>query len=118
MNSRMSRSYSRVSLNSLPPDKVNEEARARFIAETTDWLRDCAKQGRFIPLACADRRAFRSLLERWSSRLREQGFRVEGIEFWPNSIRAPETSLPEIVRIPGWIRTRKAGAAGSSGEKD
>ncbi len=64
----------------LAAGQSDELARARFIAETTDWLQDCAKQGRFIPLACADRRAFRSLLERWSSRLREQGFCVEGID--------------------------------------
>lgn len=57
----------------------DESARARLIGEITDWLQDCAKQGRFIPLASAERRAFRSLLERWISRLREQGHYVEGI---------------------------------------
>src|SRR6185295_12035677 len=33
-----------------------------------------------IPLASADRRAARSLLESWNFRLREQGLHIEGIE--------------------------------------
>ena len=94
----------------------DELARARFIAETTDWLQDCAKQGRFIPLACADRRAFRSLLERWSSRLREQGFCVEGIDSLAEFDPSAGIVLTEIVRILGSIRTRKAGAEASSDE--
>lgn len=58
----------------------DESARARLIAKITAWLHACARQGQFIPLASADRRAFRSLLERWNSRLRDQGIYVEGID--------------------------------------
>jgi tetratricopeptide (TPR) repeat protein len=58
----------------------DEPARARLVAEITDWLQDIARQGRFIPLGSADRRAFRSMLERWSSRLRRQGFHLEGFD--------------------------------------
>ncbi len=66
-----------------------ESARVRLVAEITNWLQDIAKQGRFIPLGSADRRAFRSLLEGWSSRLRRQGRSVEDIgslaDFDPNA---------------------------------
>lgn len=66
-----------------------ESARALLVAEINDWLQDIAKQGRFIPLGSAERRAFRSLLERWSSLLRRQGFRLEGsdslTDFDPNA---------------------------------
>jgi WD40 repeat protein len=58
--------------------KGGESARARFVARITYWLADCAKQGRFIPPASAERRALKSLLEYWSSRLRQQGLH-EGI---------------------------------------
>jgi tetratricopeptide (TPR) repeat protein len=67
----------------------DESGRKRLVADIGDWLQGFAKQGRFIPLASADRRAFRSLLERWNSRLRRQGFSVEGIDelsdFEPNA---------------------------------
>lgn len=67
----------------------NHSARARLVVEITDWLHDIARQGRFIPLGSAERRAFRSLLERWSSVLRRQGFYMEGIDtladFDPNA---------------------------------
>jgi len=53
--------------------KSTESARGRFVAEITDWLADCARQGRFIPPASAERRALKSLLEYWSSRLRQEG---------------------------------------------
>ncbi len=58
----------------------DESVRARLIAEIGVWLQDVAKQGRFIPLGSADRRAFRSLLERWHSRLRTKGHYIEGID--------------------------------------
>lgn len=53
---------------------------ARFITEISDWLRSIAEQGRYIPPGSAERRAFRSLLDRWGSRLRQQGLYIEGIE--------------------------------------
>jgi WD40 repeat protein len=58
----------------------DESARAQFVAKITDWLHDIGRQGRFLPLGSADRRAFRSVLERWSSRLRRQGLYLEGID--------------------------------------
>src|SRR5262245_38923440 len=60
--------------------ELDEPTRARLVTGITEWLQDCAWQGRFIPPAAADRRAFRSLLERWSSRLREQGLYIEGFD--------------------------------------
>jgi WD40 repeat protein len=65
----------------LPAGKEGELQRAQLIAEITRWMRECAGQGRFVPTASAERRAFQSLLERWNSRLREQGHYVEDIDF-------------------------------------
>jgi predicted nucleic acid-binding Zn-ribbon protein len=59
--------------------EYDESERASLVAEVTEWMRECAKQGRYIALASAERRALRSLLERWSSRLRDQGHYIEGI---------------------------------------
>lgn len=58
----------------------NESARADLIAKIVIWLQDCATQGRFIPSASPHRRAFRSLLGSWNSRLRAQGHFIEGID--------------------------------------
>jgi WD40 repeat protein/tetratricopeptide (TPR) repeat protein len=54
--------------------------RAQLVADLTFWLQGIAWQGRFLPLGSADRRAFRSVLERWGSRLRRQGLYLEGID--------------------------------------
>ncbi len=52
---------------------ADEAARKELIDKIIEWLQGCAEQGRFIPRASADRRAFRSMLERWNFRLRGQG---------------------------------------------
>lgn len=69
--------------------EYDESGRTRLVAEITEWMQECARQGRYIPLASAERRAYRSLLERWSSRLRDQGHYVEDIvslaDFDPNA---------------------------------
>jgi WD40 repeat protein len=67
----------------------DESARARLVADIKEWMKQCTEQGRYIPTASAERRAFRSLLERWSSRLRNQGHYVENLnslaDFDPNA---------------------------------
>jgi len=60
-----------------PHDEAESDA---LIAEITQWMKACARQGLYIPPASAERRAFRSLLERWSSRLRDQGHYVEEVD--------------------------------------
>ena len=69
-----------VEFDRLIAESSDESTRTALIAKITDWLHACASQGLFIPLASADRRAFRSLLERWNSRLRDQGIYIEGID--------------------------------------
>jgi WD40 repeat protein/tetratricopeptide (TPR) repeat protein len=58
----------------------DEAARSGLIGEITGWMRAAAAQGRFIPLASADRRALKSLLEYWSLRLREQDLHLDGVD--------------------------------------
>lgn len=55
-------------------------AHADLIARIGDWLQDCAGQGRFVPSASPNRRAIRSLLGSWNSRLRARGHFIEGID--------------------------------------
>jgi WD40 repeat protein/energy-coupling factor transporter ATP-binding protein EcfA2 len=64
----------------LPTGEKGELERARLVEEITRWMQECSKHGRFVPAASAERRAFRSLLERWNSRLRDIGHYVEGID--------------------------------------
>jgi len=59
----------------------DESTRDELMKQIVQWLKDGAGQGRFLPLASAERRAFRSILERWSSRLRSQAHYIEGIDY-------------------------------------
>jgi WD40 repeat protein len=45
----------------------------RFIDELSAFVHDCAQHGIFVPPGSAERRALRSTLEHWSSRLRSTG---------------------------------------------
>ncbi|MEA3091824.1 MAG: hypothetical protein QOJ04_3166, partial [Caballeronia sp.] len=47
--------------------------REEFTNCLTDFVRLCSHNGIFIPPGSADRRALRSILDRWNSRLREEG---------------------------------------------
>lgn len=53
--------------------------RTELVNEIRGWLQECAEQGRYIALGSAERRAFRSLLERWNSRLRDHGYYLDRI---------------------------------------
>src|SRR5262245_55333610 len=53
--------------------ELDDSARAALIGEITRWLRLCVTHGRYVSPASAERRALRSLLERWNSRLRDLG---------------------------------------------
>lgn len=57
----------------------NAAARQPLISEIVAWLQECASQGLFLPNGSMERRAFSSLLERWNSRLRSQGYFLEHI---------------------------------------
>lgn len=50
-----------------------------LVTEIKGWLQECAEQGRYIALGSAERRAYRSLLERWNSRLRDHGYYLDKI---------------------------------------
>lgn len=50
-----------------------------LVTEIKGWLQECAEQGRYIALGSAERRAYRSLLERWNSRLRDHGYYLDRI---------------------------------------
>jgi WD40 repeat protein/tetratricopeptide (TPR) repeat protein len=58
----------------------DESERAALIADMTAWLQAAIGQGRFFPLGSADRRALKSLLEYWNSRLRQQHLEVRGVD--------------------------------------
>ncbi len=45
----------------------------RFVDELSEFVQLCARQGIFVPPGSAERRALRSTLEHWSSRLRSTG---------------------------------------------
>jgi len=70
-------------------EQGSQPERAQLLDEVTQWMRACAQHGRFLPPGSADRRAFRSLLQGWSFRLREQGHYVRDIDeladFDPNA---------------------------------
>lgn len=50
-----------------------------LVNEIRGWLQECAEQGRYIALGSAERRAYRSLLERWNSQLRDHGYYLDRI---------------------------------------
>ena len=64
----------------LTSNKPGEPVDQRLIVEITEWLQYGAEQGRYIPPASAERRALRSMLERWGSRLRDRNVYVPGID--------------------------------------
>jgi energy-coupling factor transporter ATP-binding protein EcfA2 len=47
--------------------------RGQLVNDIADFVRVCAENGVFVPPGSADRRALRSILDHWSSRLRETG---------------------------------------------
>jgi WD40 repeat protein len=57
----------------LVANELDDAERLALIGNITHWLRVCVAHGRYIAPASADRRALRSLLERWNSRLRDLG---------------------------------------------
>ena len=69
-----------IRLDRLITTGSDDSARIRLIDEIIDWLHECTEHGQYIPLGSAERRAFRSMLERWNSRLRDHGIYLEGID--------------------------------------
>jgi len=66
-------------LRGAPPEAASP-GQAEFIAQVRDWMQTGRAQGRYLPSGSADRRALRSLLERWKSRLRDLGEEIDGAD--------------------------------------
>jgi hypothetical protein len=64
----------------LDEDGTSSERLQQLVGEITAWLQVCVEHGRYLSSASPERRAFRSLIEQWNSRLRQHGRRPEGID--------------------------------------
>ena len=73
-----------------------EPQRDKLLGDLTEFVRVCATHGVFIPLGSPDRRALRSILDRWNSRLREAGVQAgeELAEYDPKAGVALEGPCP------------------------
>ncbi len=70
----------------------------QFIAELTQWIQEIAEHGYYIPFGSADRRAFRSLIDRWSSRLQRLGITIA--EFPRLAEFDPKAGIPLDIECP------------------
>ena len=85
----------------LHSERGNAAARQPFISEIVTWLQECVGQGPFLPNGSPERRAFRSLLERWNSRLRSQGYFFENIDHLADFDPTAGTVLNVACPYPG-----------------
>ena len=89
MRSRTSPRISRARWDDSSSKQARESERERLLVEIRRLVAGLRWPRAFHSSGFADRRAFRSLLDHWSSRLRQQGLRREGIDsladFDPNA---------------------------------
>ena len=92
---------------------IDAAERQQLIDGLAGFVRLCSQNGIFIPPGSADRRALRSILDRWNSRLREAG-----VDFGEAGLLAefdPKAGLPRAMPYPGFDPA--AGSAAAAGRQ-